>query len=180
MPKPDNALVCLGPVKRERGRPSTYTDEIAREICERIAAGETLTAICLEEDMPSMRTVSGWLMRRPEFYSEYARAREAQMHIEAEQIREIADNAFEDYYIDYKEGPNGEKVPYVVVNGESTKRAALRIGARQWRAERLNRRVYGNSVKHEIETTQHPEAGAEALPPGLAWLAGQLPAPETE
>jgi len=173
---PDNALVCLGPIPNKRS--DTYTDAVGEEICERIAAGETLTGICLEEDMPPIRTVSRWLMRHPDFAAKYAHAREAQAHVEAEQIREIADNAFEDYYIDYKEGPNGEKIPYVVVNGESTKRAALRIGARQWRAERLNRRVYGNSIKHEVEAPQHPEA--KSLPPGLAWLGGQLPAPDTE
>lgn len=167
-PSENKSLVCVGPIPR--GRPSDFTNEIADEICERIAAGETLTAICLEEDMPALRTVSRWLMLdRGGFQAKYARAREAQAHVEAEQIREIADNAFEDYYIDYKDGK-----PFVVVDNEGVKRAQLRIEARKWRAERLNRRVYGNSVKHEHQHAVHPANGPEQLPSGLAWLAGQL------
>lgn len=171
-------LVCLGPVKR--GRPSIYSDELATEICERLAAGETLTGICSDEDMPSVRTVSGWMMRKPDFFADVARAREQQMHLEAEQIREIADNAYEDYYIDWKvDQQTGDRTPFVVVDNESVKRAALRIDARKWRAAALNRRVYGNSTKHEIELPAATANGAEQLPAGLAWLAGQLPAPET-
>lgn len=166
-PSENKNIVCVGPIPRK----STYTDEIADEICERIAAGETLTGICLCDDMPPIRTVSGWLMRDINgFQAKYARAREAQAHVEAEQIREIADNAFEDYYIDYKDGK-----PFVVVDNEGVKRAQLRIDARKWRAERLNRRVYGNSVKHEHQHAVHPANGPEQLPSGLAWLAGQLP-----
>lgn len=150
---------------------STYSDAIAETICERIAGGETLTGICLGEDMPPIRTVSGWLMRNTGgFQAKYALAREAQMHLEAEQIREIADNAYEDYSIDYNEAGQ----PFVVVNKESVKRAQLRIDARKWRAERLNRRVYGNSTRHELEVRMGPPVTAAELPPGIAWLEGQL------
>lgn len=167
-PSENKSLVCTGPIPR--GRPTDFTDAIADEICERIAAGETLTGICLCDDMPALRTVSRWLMLdRGGFQAKYARAREAQAHIEAEQIREIADNAFEDYYIDWKDGK-----PFVVVDNEGVKRAQLRIEARKWRAERLNRRVYGNSIKHEVEQPVHPAHAAQQLPPGLEWLTGRL------
>jgi len=172
-PRDNRSLVYVGPSRRGE---SSYTDEIADEICRRIAAGETLTAICLDEDMPPIRTVTGWLMRRADFGAKYAQAREVQAHVEAEQIREIADNAYEDYYIDYKEGPNGERVPYVVVNNESVKRAQLRIEARKWRAGVLNRRVYGNSVHHEHDFSGGiGGATAEQLPPGIGFLARFLP-----
>jgi hypothetical protein len=118
------------------------------------------------------------MMNRPDFFADIARAREAQMHLEAEQIRDISDNAYEDYYIDYKEDAEGNRVPYVVVNNESVKRAALRMDARKWRAERLNRRFYGNSVKHEHQHEVYPAHGAGGLPPGLDWIAGQLPGPQ--
>lgn len=173
-PKENTSLVFVGPVNRG-GRPSSYSDAIVQEICERLAAGETLTRICEDEHLPTVRTVSNWMMRRPKVFSDIARAREAQMHLEAEQIRDIADNAYEDYYIDYVNDPDGNRVPVVKVDGESVKRAALRISARQWRAERLNRRAYGNSTKIEHELAAAPAHGAEGLPPGLGWLAGLLP-----
>lgn len=172
-PSDNRSLVCVGPVKPQRGRPSTYTPEIAREICERIAAGETLTGICLDEDMPAVRTITNWLMRHEDFFADLQRAKEMRAHIEAERISEIADNAYEDYYIDYdKDGK-----PFVVVNGESVRRAQLRIEARKWRASVDNRKAYGNSVKHEIGPV-HPAHAADSLPPGLEWLAGRLSAPK--
>jgi len=151
---------------------------LGRLICERIAGNETLTNICADDDMPNPSTVGRWLMRHADFSQEYAQARETQMHLEAEEIRTIADNCYEDYYIDYKEGPNGEQVPYVVVNNESIKRAQLRIDARKWRAERLNRRVYGNSIQHEHSGQIANPAGPAQLPPSLEWLAGFLPSDE--
>ena len=176
-PRVNNSLVLVDPPKSKGGRPpgDTFDVETGKEICARLAAGETLTGICLDEDMPSVRTVSNWMMRHEAFFADVARAREQQVHLEAEQIREIADNAYEDYYIDYKDGK-----PFVVVNGDSVKRAALRIEARKWRAAALNRRAYGNSTRHEIDVPRHPANGPEQLPPGLAWLAGQLPGGEAD
>lgn len=175
---PNKSLVLVGPVKRGRPPGDTYDIETGKQICERLAAGETLTGICADSDMPSVRTVSNWMMRQPDFFADVARAREQQMHLEAEQIREIADNAYEDYYIDWKvDSATGDRTPFVVVNSESVKRAALRIDARKWRAAALNRRFYGNSVKHEHDIAVYPAHGQEGLPPGLGWLAGQLPGP---
>jgi hypothetical protein len=167
-------LVCLGPVKR--GRTSSWTQEIADEICNRIANGETLTEICRDDAMPSRATVTEWLMRdREGFSSQYARAREIQAIHEDDECKAIADNAYEDYYLSYDD----DGKPVIKVDGNSVQRAKLRIETRRWRAERLNRRVYGNSTRHEIELPAATANGAEQLPAGLAWLAGQLPAPET-
>ena len=171
-PSDNRDLVCLGPVKSKRGRPygDTYDPEVGKVICERLAAGETLTGICADEDMPAVRTVSGWMMRHEQFFADIARAREQQMHLEAEQIREIADNAYEDYYIDYKD-VDGVPTPYVVVNNESVKRAALRISARQWRAERLAKRFYAGTTKHEhTAVPAAPALKAGGLPEALGFL----------
>jgi hypothetical protein len=42
------------------GRPSSFTQEIADEICERLSKGEPLAAICRDEHMPSDWTVRQW------------------------------------------------------------------------------------------------------------------------
>jgi len=58
------------------GRHSTYTEEIADEICDRLAEGETLRQICRDERMPAWRTVYDWKEANPEFAARFARARE--------------------------------------------------------------------------------------------------------
>lgn len=57
---------------------TAYTRAIADEICQRLAAGEGLRALCREEAMPPRRTVQDWVKRDVDgFAARYARAREA-------------------------------------------------------------------------------------------------------
>jgi hypothetical protein len=148
-----NALELIGPVPR--GRPSSYTEDVAREICERLAAGELLVDICEDADMPTIRTVMNWLGRYEEFYFQYASARERQQHLETEEIRKIADD--------------------LSILPEHKRQM---VDARKWRAERLNRGQYGAKVEHEIHAHSHAALGAERVPEGLEWLVGQLPSGE--
>jgi hypothetical protein len=172
-PTENKELVYIGPAKR--GRQTTYTQYMADLICARIANGETLSSICLEDDMPGRRTVTDWLMTRDDFAAQYARARAAQVDFEADEIRDIADESGGDAYIVMT--PNG---PVAKIDGEAIQRAKLRIETRQWRAERLNRRVYGNSVKHEHELTVHAPTTARQIPPGIGWIAEQLSSGDTD
>jgi hypothetical protein len=148
-----NALEIIGPVPR--GRPSSYSEAIAREICERLAQGETLVTICADDWMPHEATIYRWRNTNADFSREYARAREAQMDLEADQIRVIAD--------DLALLPEHKRVM---------------VDARKWRAERLNRGQYGAKVEHEIHAHSHAALGAERVPEGLEWLVGQLPSGE--
>lgn len=75
------------------GRPSLYSEALAAEICERIANGGYLTAICREEGMPKISTVLGWT--EPYFTELYARAKQLRIEVMAEEIREIADTCRE-------------------------------------------------------------------------------------
>jgi hypothetical protein len=60
------------------GRPSIYSDALAAEICERLASGESLRAICCEEHMPSRKVVHEWVADNHNgFRDQYARARSA-------------------------------------------------------------------------------------------------------
>jgi hypothetical protein len=112
------------------GRPSDYTQEVASLICNRLADGESLRAICLDDDMPARETVRGWLIRLPEFAGQYARARGEQGDAYADEIVAIADDKDED--------ANSRRV---------------RIDARKWAAGKLRPDVYGEKVtqKHEGE-----------------------------
>jgi hypothetical protein len=48
------------------GRPTDYTPEIAREISDRMVDGNTLRAICKQDDMPDEGTVYRWIARHPD------------------------------------------------------------------------------------------------------------------
>jgi len=57
------------------GRHSTYREEIAEQICARLAEGEFLRVITRDEGMPNWRTVYDWMESNPDFAARVARAR---------------------------------------------------------------------------------------------------------
>lgn len=65
-------------IKRGRGRPSIYSDELAKEICDMIAEGKSLAEICMMDHMPNYSTVTHWTLVRPDFSTLYSRARRKQ------------------------------------------------------------------------------------------------------
>ena len=56
----------------------TYSEELADEICARIAEGESMRGICADNHMPNWRTVWRWLDANDDFASRCARARTMQ------------------------------------------------------------------------------------------------------
>lgn len=80
----------------KRGRPSTYTPEIAAEICERLAAGESLLDICSPDFPVRESTVRGWVLDDHNgFAAKYLRARELGLEHEADEIKRLADQCRE-------------------------------------------------------------------------------------
>lgn len=76
-------------------RHSSYSQSIADEICDRIANGETLRAICREAGMPAWRTVYDWRVSHPQFAARIAQARELGYDAIAEEALDIADTPVE-------------------------------------------------------------------------------------
>jgi len=72
-----------------------FKQEIANEICERIAQGETLRAICREEGKPSHATIYNWLDEVPEFALRFGRARAQGEDLIAQECLAIADTPCE-------------------------------------------------------------------------------------
>lgn len=58
------------------GRPSKYSEALARKICDRIAAGESVRSIASDKDMPTRSTITKWLSEKPEFSDRYAQAQD--------------------------------------------------------------------------------------------------------
>jgi hypothetical protein len=84
--------------RKKTGRPSKYTQEIAQEICLRLAEGEPLRQICRDDGMPEWRTIYDWMYRDDALgeagvglSAAIARAREIGYDKMAEECLELAD-----------------------------------------------------------------------------------------
>jgi hypothetical protein len=125
------------------GRPSSFTQEIADEICERLAKGEPLTSICRDERMPATRTVSDWKAAHETFSADFARAREEGFDAIAEQCLQIADETSQDTKIvgeDERE----------VCNSEWISRSKLRVETRLKLLAKWDPKRYGEKVTTEV------------------------------
>ena len=133
--------------KREPGRPTKYSDKLGAEICRRLAEGESVRKICDDGAMPHVATVMRWLFNpldeddpKLEFREQYARAREAQAELNADEIIDIADDSGGDVTA----GEDGGET----VNHENIARSRLRVDARKWVSSKLRPKVYGERVAH--------------------------------
>jgi len=107
------------------GNQPVYTPELAAEICKRIAAGESVRSICRDERMPDESIVRQWALDDYKgFGPQYARATLIRMHVLADEIMEIADNA---------------KFEEVMVS-------RLRVDTRKWLMSKIAPKVYGDKL----------------------------------
>ena len=126
-----------------RGRPSVYTPEVAAEVCERLALGESLRAICRDDHMPAEATVRGWALDDKEgFFAQYERARLLQAHNMFDETLDIADDKQQDVVVD----ENGIRT----VNGELVQRSRLRVDTRKWYLSKVLPKVYGDKTHMEL------------------------------
>lgn len=128
------------------GRPSEFRQETADAICERLAEGESLRSICLDEEMPASSTVFKWLAANEAFAEQYGRAREAQADTLFDEILDIADDGSNDWMV--QNTKDGEALGWRE-NGEALRRSALRVDARKWMAGKLRPKKYGDKVMTE-------------------------------
>lgn len=146
VPKPQTPYVP--DMAKTRGRPSDYTRELAEKICERVATStDSLEKICSDDDMPNRATVYRWLFKHAEFSDMYARAKEGQMELMAEECLQIADDGRNDIKI--IEGRNGEDIE--VTNHDVINRSRLRVDTRKWLMSKLAPRRYGEKAQLELD-----------------------------
>ena len=98
-----------------------FSQELFDQICERIADGESLRAICASEGMPSKASVFRWLASDTALSDQYVRAREAQADSLFDDMLTIAD--------DTSREPNDRRMSF---------------DARKWMAGKLRPKVYGD------------------------------------
>jgi len=117
--------IMSAPLKKT-GRPSDYTPEKARDLCEHIATGRSLASWSALPGNSSIASVYRWFDTHPEFRDLYMRAKEDGAEALADQIVDIAD--------DDTISPDSRRV---------------RIDARKWVAMKLKPHKYGDKVQVE-------------------------------
>lgn len=125
-------------------RPSSYSEEIASEILERLASGEPLTKICRDEHMPCCATVFNWEKRVEGFLEKVTRARESAADYMSHEIIEIA----EETPTCTIEGENWSKTQ---IDPAGIQRNKLRIDTRIKLMQMLKRKTYGDKIAHTGE-----------------------------
>lgn len=129
------------------GRPTAYTDHIATVICQRLADGESLRAICASTaDLPHRNTVMVWLSdpARADFQGQYARARELQADLYAAEVVEIADRVLVAVKRKVKGISNLKTVEETTT--DAVDRSRLMVDARKWYASKLAPKKYGDKL----------------------------------
>lgn len=117
--------------KRPVGRPSVYSQKLADRICTLLIEGNSLRKICRKNGMPGLRTVCSWLATNREFQQHYARAREFQAELGADEIVDVADESY-----DKIAGNKGDSARVQAYR--------LKVEARKWVASKLLPKKYGD------------------------------------
>jgi hypothetical protein len=145
---PGTALQTVqgGPGPQPLARTCRYTPELAATICERLADGEALKAICRDSGMPSARTVRQWAIDDREGFAEiYERARHLGCWSIADDLLEISDDGRNDWMRQNGKGDAGW-----LANGESAQRSRLRVDSRKWLLSKLLPREFGDKIEQQI------------------------------
>ena len=123
------------------GRHTTFTPELAAEICARLSTGEPLAVICRDEHMPAVRTVSDWKREHELFATDFARARADGFEALAAQCLEISDDEQHDWLMT-KKG--------VIVNEVAIGRARLQVDTRLKLLAKWYPARYGDKTSMEL------------------------------
>lgn len=143
---------------RGKGRPTTFTQLVADEICERLSKGEPLAWICRDEHMPAVRTVSDWKTSHEAFSADFGRARDEGYDAIAQECLEIADET----EFDTVKTKDGDRA-----NTEWISRSKLRVETRLKLLAKWDPRRYGEKLAI---------GGADDLPPIKTMTDEQLDA----
>ena len=125
------------------GRNTSFTQDMADKICERLADGESMRSICRDENMPDTKTVLRWLSQNENFRTQYAHARELQADALADQILDISNTPVMGEIETTKEWGTEIK------RADMIEHRRLQIDARKWYAGKLRPKVYGNNIEPE-------------------------------
>lgn len=125
--------------KRAVAEPVRFTEEIGDYICEQIANGRSLQAICKEErdseeGFPTPGAVIYWVTQNiGGFEKKYKLACQIRAELHKEELRDIVDDGTNDFY--EVEGKDGKT--HLAFNAEHVQRSKLRYDFRKWEVSKL-------------------------------------------
>lgn len=130
-----------------------YTNEIGERVCELTATTtfgiRKISEIISEEMGVYIPGTTMWKWLRDDknnIWERYARAKQLQAELIAEELIEISDDSSDDVMLNEK----GQKIE----NKEFVNRSRLRIDTRKWLLEKLLPNKYGNNLKIEDDKPQ--------------------------
>jgi hypothetical protein len=134
-PKKERKKAVKTPAKKQRKHQQNalcsgiITETIKDLICEEIAKGKSLSAVC-RDNLIVQSSVYSQLSKDAEFAERYARARERQADFYADEVIELADSC------------SGSL--------EDSNRTRLQIDARKWACGKLHPRKYSEKASVEV------------------------------
>jgi hypothetical protein len=139
------------------------SEDLIRKILEEISSSSSISiAKACKKSGVDPRSFHRWIETDEELRQRYARAKELQAELMAEEIIQIADDDSEDEIFieeDTKEGKSARRV----MNSEFVQRSRLRVDARKWLAAKLLPKKYGDRLG--VDTTIDM---AESVPERIA------------
>ena len=143
------------------GRPTICTAEITEEICERLAGGESLNAICKDEHMPNKSSVLLWVVQgrtvensepSVNFSDKYHEAREAAGYSHADRILTLVDKLDPENLNPENFNPEDpDAIELAKLQRLDHQTAKVMIDGLKWAAERMAPRKH--ATRQEIDHT---------------------------
>ena len=124
------------------GRPSEYDPAIGAAICHRISSESlSIRAICDSDDrFPEAKTFYRWMILDDGLRQLYARAKEEQLQILADEIQQIADEPQSGEVVTLKGDEREVKIADMIEHRR------LRIDSRKWLLSKLAPKKYGDKL----------------------------------
>ncbi len=124
------------------GRLTTYDPEIAADICLALSVdSKSIVTVCDSETrFPSANTFYRWMLDHPELREMYARAKDAQLQILADEIQAIADEPQLGEVVTIKGDEREVKM------ADMLEHRKLRIESRKWLLAKLAPKKYGDKI----------------------------------
>lgn len=151
-----------------RNLPVHYTPVIAEIICDRLAAGDMLTNICAEPNMPSPKAVYAWLKRHKEFSDAYLIARKWWADAQLERIIMVAADGSNDVKID-AEGKES-------VDRDNIARSTLLVRTLQWAMSKMDSAKFGDRIT--VADDPGPQQTLDEMKAEIRSMLGARKAPE--
>ncbi len=125
------------------GRPTSYTPELGKLICERVATNPVglETLLILYPDMPNHSTIKAWRKQFSEFSAWYLEAKSFQAQLLVEEIDELLPSEVRYYH----DAQGNERI-----DAPSAAMIIAKINNRKWTAARLAPKIYGDKQQNEV------------------------------